>query len=187
MTREVETEETAALRAQVAELERLREEHDAEMEHHADRVIAERNAALAQVAMLREALTGLVDSATSEANEKGAGGFHLARVTDAVEALSSTVKADEWLAKMLRGAREAGERDVLTLMARSEGGPDFRHHCSGLDIAVEEHDASVRAAAREGERLEWTEALAVTLNFHTPDEMNPTAAIVNACLKKGTP
>jgi hypothetical protein len=43
----------------------------------------------AQDERLREALAGLVESATAEANEKGAGGFHLARLSDARDALAA--------------------------------------------------------------------------------------------------
>lgn len=53
-----------------------------------DEVRAERDAALAECGRLREALSGLVEAATVEVNEKGAGGFMLARLSDAQTALS---------------------------------------------------------------------------------------------------
>lgn len=43
-----------------------------------------------KVGVLREAIEGLIESSVKEANEKGLGGFHGARITDAQIALSET-------------------------------------------------------------------------------------------------
>lgn len=48
----------------------------------------------AEIARLREALQGLVDGVTPEVNEKGAGGFLLARLSDAKAALKPAAQSE---------------------------------------------------------------------------------------------
>ena len=50
--------------------------------------------AAAEITRLREALTELVEAVTTEVNEKGAGGYMLARLSDARFALASTGKTE---------------------------------------------------------------------------------------------
>lgn len=53
-------------------------------------LIAERDKLVERVSVLTEALQGLVDGVVPEVNEKGAGGYLLARLADAKDALTRT-------------------------------------------------------------------------------------------------
>ncbi len=69
-----------------AEIERLRRERD-ECERQYQEKVEEIGRLLDVIITMREALAGLVEAVTVEVNEKGGGGYILARLSDAREAL----------------------------------------------------------------------------------------------------
>lgn len=86
----------------------------------------------------REALAGLIEAATAEFNEKGAGGFALARLSDARKALAAL--SDE------RG--EERERCAKIAEERAEALLNFR---DGLTTASD-HNNKIRSGCERSAR-----------------------------------
>ena len=80
---------------------------------------ADRDSLLAAMGEKDKALSGLIESSTAEANEKGLGGYHAARLSDARLALSTTPQ--DALARLTERIRAEAFREAAILVSGDGG------------------------------------------------------------------